>query len=114
MKAYEQTAAMSTYHEFLTAIKKQLKKKRFSQRPQLTSSQQFDANSRMFTLGYQSSSGGIPSVIEPNHNPKIGRQKRRHVRPARQGFGGRNGGGMDLMSLFAGAAGAALVADALF
>ena len=115
MKAYEQTAAMSTYHDFLTAVKKQLRKKRFSQRPQLTSSQQFDAKSRLFTIGYQSSSGGIPSVIEANHNPKIGRTKRRHVRPARQGFGGRNeGGGNDLFNLFAGAAGAALVADALF
>ena len=24
---------------------------------------------------------------EPNHSPQVGRQKRRHVRPARQGFG---------------------------
>lgn len=108
MKAYESTAAMSTYHEFLDAVKKQLRKKRFSQRPQLTSSQEFDTNTRIFSLGYQTASGGIPSVIEPNHNPKAGRQKRRHVRAARQGFGG---GG----NLFAGAAvGAALFADAFF
>mmetsp|Transcript_233 Transcript_233/g.398 ORF Transcript_233/g.398 Transcript_233/m.398 type:complete len:702 (+) Transcript_233:142-2247(+) len=111
MGAYE-TTGMATYHEFLTAVKKQLRKKRFSQRPQLTSSQQFDANSRIFSLGYQSSLGGVPSVIEPNHNPKVGRQKRRHVRAARQGFGG--GGGNNLFGMLGAAVGAALVADALF
>lgn len=111
MKAYE-TAAMSTYHEFLTHVKKQLRKKRFSQRPQLTSSQQFDAQSRIFSLGFQSSSGGIPSMIEPNHNPKVGRQKRRHVRPARRGFGG--GGGNNIFGMAGAAVGAALLADALF
>ena len=112
MKAYEQTAAMSTYHEFLDAVKKELRKKRFSQRPQLTSSQRFDADSRIFSLGYQSSSGGVPSVIEPNHNPQVGRLKRRHVKPARQGFGG--GGGGDFFGLAGAAIGAALLADALF
>mmetsp|Transcript_21608 Transcript_21608/g.47012 ORF Transcript_21608/g.47012 Transcript_21608/m.47012 type:complete len:690 (-) Transcript_21608:222-2291(-) len=112
MKAYESTAAMSTYHEFLDEVKKQLRKKRFSQRPQLTSSQQFDTNTRIFSLGYQSASGGIPSVIEPNHNPKVGRMKRRHVRPAREGF--RGGGGSDLFGLAGAAVGAALFADAFF
>ena len=113
MKAYEQTAAMSTYHEFLHAVKHQLRKKRYSQRPQLTSSQQFDAQSRIFSVGYQTS--GIPSTIEPNHNSKIGRQKRRHVRPARQGFGGGGGGGgNNMFSIFAGAAGAGKCAFVLF
>mmetsp|Transcript_20928 Transcript_20928/g.36008 ORF Transcript_20928/g.36008 Transcript_20928/m.36008 type:complete len:602 (+) Transcript_20928:58-1863(+) len=85
MGAYERTG-MVTYHEFLIAVKAELKKKRYSQRPQLTSSQKFDAESRMFSLGGQSSVGGIPSMIEPNHNPSVGRQKRRHVKPARTGF----------------------------
>jgi len=112
-KAY-QTAGMCTYHEFLTNVKKQLRKKRYSQRPQLTSSQKFDANSRIFSLGYLSSSGGIPSTIEGNHNPKIGRTKSRHVRPGRQGmdmfgFGGGNTGNVIMAGV-----GAALLADAFF
>lgn len=114
MDAYKRSP-MATYHEFLYQIKKQLRKRRFSQRPQLTSSQQFDANSRIFSLGYQSSSssgGGIPSTIEPNHNPKVGRQKNTHVRAARQGFGG--GGRNDMFQMVGGALGAALLADALF
>lgn len=103
----------ATYHEFLVAVRKQLRRKKFSQRPQLTSSQQFDANSRIFSLGYASGGcggGAIPSVIEPNHNPKVGRMKRRHVRPARDG---RRGGG-DLFGFMGAAVGAALIADALF
>merc|ERR1712127_842236 len=93
MGAYESFGGMGTYHEFLVAVKKQLRKKRFSQRPQLTSSQQFDANSRIFSLGHKvSGGGGMESMIEPNHNPKVGRQMRRRVRPARQGFGGGRGG----------------------
>ena len=55
-------------------------------------SQQFDANSRMFLLGYQSILEGIPRVIEANHNTKVGRQKNQHVRVARHGFGGDGGG----------------------
>ena len=80
--------------------------------PQLTSSQQFDANNRIFSLGYQSSCGRIPSIIEPNHNSSIGRTKNRHVRPARQGFGG--GGGNALFGVAGAAVGAALFADAFF
>jgi len=109
-KAYQQCSS-STYHEFLSVVKRELRKKRHSQRPQLTSSQQFDASSRIFSLGHDN--GGITSMIEPNHNPQVGRQKRRHVRPARQGFG-RAGGGNDLFGLGIAAVGAALFADALF
>jgi len=110
-KAYMQCPC-ATYHEFLTVVKSELRKNRYSQRPQLTSSQQFDASSRIFSLGHESvGSGGITSMIEPNHNPQVGRQKRRHVRPARQGFGG---GGNDLFGLGLAAVGAALFADALF
>eukprot|EP00986_Skeletonema_menzelii_P006867 scaffold2612_cov132-Skeletonema_menzelii.AAC.3 len=111
-KAYQQCPS-ATYHEFLSVVKRELRKKRHSQRPQLTSSQQFDANSRIFSLGHESEGGrGITSMIEPNHNPQVGRQKRRHVRPARQGFGG--GGGNDLFGLGVAAVGAALFADAFF
>ncbi len=111
-KAYQQCPS-ATYHEFLSVVKRELRKKRHSQRPQLTSSQQFDANSRIFSLGHESEGGrGITSMIEPNHNPQVGRQKRTHVRPGRQGFGG--GGGNDLFGLGIAAVGAALFADALF
>ena len=50
-------------------------------------------------------------MIEPNHNPQVGRMKRRHVRPARQGFGG---GRNDMFGMAGAAIGAALVADMLF
>ncbi len=114
MEAYNRVS-MSTYHEFLTMVKRELRKKRFSQRPQLTSSQQFDASARIFSLGHQNSGGGIPSVIEPNHNPQVGRQKRRHVRPGRPGGGGGDMfGGGNLMNLAAAGIGAAFLADALF
>jgi hypothetical protein len=90
-KAYMQRP-MTTYHEFLCVVKSELRESRHSQRPQLTSSQRFDASSRVFSLGQEKDGGGgIPSMIEPNHNPQVGRQKRRHVRPARQGFGMRFG-----------------------
>ena len=109
-KAYSQCPS-ATYHEFLSVVKRELRKKRYSQRPQLTSSQQFDASSRIFSLGHEVEGGiGITSMIEPNHNPQVGRQKRRHVRPGRQGFGGGN----DLFGFGLAAVGAALFADALF
>ena len=109
-----QRISMSTYHEFLTMVKNELRKKRFSQRPQLTSSQQFDANSRIFSLGHESSTGTIPSVIEPNHNPQVGRQKRRHVRAGRQGMGRGGGGGANLFNVAAAGVGGALLFDAFF
>ena len=111
-KAYMQCPS-ATYHEFLSVVRSELRKKRYSQRPQLTSSQQFDANSRIFSLGHEGEGrGGITSMIEPNHNPQVGRQKRSHVRPARQG-GGRNGGN-DMLGFGMAAVGAALFADAFF
>jgi uncharacterized protein YcnI len=123
LKAYESTAVMSTYHEFLEMVQRQLKSKGLSQRPQLTSSQMFDARSRIFSLGCNSpSSGGggntncIPSFIEPNHNPSIGREKRRHVKPGRQGFmgGGGGGGGYNTMQMVGGIMAGAFIADMLF
>ena len=54
-------------------------------------------------------------MIEPDHNPKVGRQKRQHVRVARQGFeGGGGGSGNNLFGILGAAVGAALIADALF
>ncbi len=87
-KAYEKTAAMPTYHAFLEAVKRQLKSGGLKQRPQLTSSQMFEAESRIFSLGCWMPSlsglgGGTTNYIEPNHNSAIGRHKLRHVRPAR-------------------------------
>ncbi|KAL3806078.1 hypothetical protein ACHAXA_008526 [Cyclostephanos tholiformis] len=111
--AYEQTAALSTYHDFLEALRRQLKSKGFKQRPQLTSSQMFEAESRIFSLGCQASlSGGLPSYIEPNHNATIGRDKRRHIRPARQGFG--VGGRNDIFGMAGGIIAGAIIADMLF
>ena len=97
-KAYGETAAMLTYHGFLKAVKWQLKSGGLKQKPQLTSSQMFEAESRIFSLGccmpsLSGSGGGWSSYIKPNHNFTIGRDKRRHVRPAREGlFGGRGEG----------------------
>jgi hypothetical protein len=114
--AYEKAGpAASTYREFLEEVKRQLRSRGFRQRPQLTSSQTFDAESRIFSLGSRSSpggGGGVPSYIEPNHNAAIGRDKRRHVRPARQGFGG--GGGNNLMGMAGGIMAGAFIADMLF
>jgi len=108
-KAYLQ-CPMATYHEFLRVVKQELRRKGMRQRPQLTSSQRFDADSRIFSFGHMGG-GGIPTMIESNHNPSIGRQKNRHVRPARQGF--NRGGGNDLFAMAATGAGALLFANAL-
>lgn len=108
-KAYRQ-CPMATYHEFLRVVKQELRRKGMRQRPQLTSSQRFDADSRIFSFGHMGG-GGIPTMIESNHNPSIGRQKNRHVRPARQGF--NRGGGNDLFAMAATGAGALLFANAL-
>jgi len=91
IKAFEKNP-MPTFPEFLRNIHSSLKKRGFSQRPQLTSSQAFDANSRVFS---------VVDGIEPNRNRKIGRIKRRHIRPGRGDSS--SGGGMNTMLL--GAAG---------
>ena len=110
-KAYQQ-CQMATYHEFLMVVKRELRRKGMRQRPQLTSSQKFDANSRIFSFGHmRGGRGGVPTTIESNHNPMIGRKKNRHIRPARPGFGG--GGGNDLFAMAAAGAGAMLFANAL-
>jgi hypothetical protein len=86
-KAYMQCPC-ATYHEFLTVVKSELRKNRYSQRPQLTSSQQFDASSRIFSLGHESEgSGGITSMIEPNHSS--GKTKAKACQTGKAGLWGR-------------------------
>lgn len=103
------TNPSSTYHEFLTVVKRQLKRKRFSQRPQLTASQKFDPHSRVFSLGH------AMSAIEPNHNPQVGRDKKRHFKPGRTGNGGGGGSfGNPMLNAAAMGIGALLFADAFF
>lgn len=74
---------MPTYPEFLSALHKNLKKRGFSQRPQLTSSQAFNVQDRIFSL---------VDGIEPNRNRKIGRIKKKHIKPGKAGMGS----GMDI------------------
>ena len=79
ISAYEENpGGTTTYAQLLTLIHKSLRRRGFSQRPQLTSSQTFDVQSRRFSF---------TDGIEPNHNETIGRTKRRHFKPARQGAG---------------------------
>jgi len=54
----------ATYPQFMESIHQSLKQRGFTQHPQLTSSQKFDVNARIFSL---------VEGIEPNENPKIGR-----------------------------------------
>lgn len=93
----------STYPEFLAAIHKSLRDRQFSQRPQLTASQPFDAHERVFSF---------VEGIEPNHNAQIGRDKKRHVRPGR--VGGGSGGGIGPMGAVLAGLGALALGDALF
>jgi len=93
----------ATYPDFMVSIHKALKRRRFSQRPQLTSSQAFDANQRVFSF---------VEGIEPNTNQQIGRIKRRHVRAKNAG-----GGPSPFEALIAGGgalAGALVLGELLF
>jgi hypothetical protein len=76
IRAYQDNP-MATYPDFMAGIHRHLKKRGFHQRPQLTASQQFDVKSRVFSF---------VDGIQPNHNPQVGRMKRRHVHPARAGY----------------------------
>lgn len=103
LTAYEQHP-YCTYPELLQAIHEALKRRRFTQRPQLTSSQPFNTQERIFSL---------EDGIEPNHQQSIGRIKKKHVRPGRTGGGsGADVGGMLLGG--AGILGALALGDALF
>ena len=76
IRAYQDNP-MASYPDFMALIHRHLRRRGFHQRPQLTSSQKFDVRSRVFSF---------TDGIEPNHNPQIGRMKRRHVRPAKAGY----------------------------
>jgi len=89
------------FPKFLENLHYHLKKRGFKQRPQLTSSQQFDIH-RVFNI--------TQGQICGNGNHEIGRSKRRHIKP-----GKANNGGMNDV-LFQGAAmlGAFALAQAIF
>ena len=89
IKAYEKNQR-ATYPQLLSAIHKNLKKRGFKQRPQLTASQRFDEQSRIFSF---------VDGIEQNRNPQVGRMKLRHVKPYKTGCGSR---GFDIDDLFNG------------
>ena len=76
IRAYQERP-MAPYPEFMALIHRHLQRRGFRQRPQLTSSQKFDVRSRVFSF---------TDGIQPNHNPQIGRIKRRHMRPAKAGY----------------------------
>lgn len=76
IRAYQENP-MAPYPQFMALIHRHLQRRGFRQRPQLTSSQKFDVRSRVFSF---------TDGIQPNHNPQIGRMKRRHVRPAKAGY----------------------------
>ena len=82
IKAYNDNP-MATFPQFMSSIHKSLKLRGFSQRPQLTSSQKFDVNSRIFSL---------VDGIEANENVQIGRIQRKRYKP-KKSFG--NGSPID-------------------
>jgi hypothetical protein len=94
-----------TYYTFLDAIHRNLRQNGHSQRPQLTASQNFSLE-RPFSM----------FDVLPNHNPYIGQQFRRKLKPARAGnpnFGmGGLGGGLAVGAM--GGLAAASIFDMLF
>jgi len=91
---FERNGFGGTYTELLASMYDSLKRRGFSQKPQLTTSQKFNAEERIFSF---------IDHIEPNRNRKIGRIKRKHIKPGRAG-GNRGGGDIDNF-LFGGALG---------
>mmetsp|Transcript_9213 Transcript_9213/g.30737 ORF Transcript_9213/g.30737 Transcript_9213/m.30737 type:complete len:491 (-) Transcript_9213:1394-2866(-) len=91
-----------TYPEFLSRLKSNLRSAGFGQVPQLSSSQAFDVNEKVFSL--------VEGIV-PNTNVTIGRLQRRKIRPKRQFFGM-----MDESNVMAAGAmlGGLMLADALF
>lgn len=66
---------MQTFAMFMNNLKKELKNRGFLQKAQLTSSQQFDVNEKIFSL---------VDGIERNKNPSIGRQFRKKIKAKRK------------------------------
>jgi len=89
------------FPKFLENLHYHLKKRGFKQRPQLTSSQQFDIN-RIFNI--------TQGQICGNDNVEIGRSKRRHIKPGKANNGGMN----DFLLQGAGILGAFALAGAIF
>eukprot|EP00960_Hanusia_phi_P034794 751289-Hanusia_phi.AAC.2 len=84
IRAYK-AQPFQTYPEFLSRLKANLRSAGFSQVPQLTSSQAFDVNEKVFSL--------VEGIV-PNTNPQIGRLQRRKIRPKRNFFGMLDGSDM--------------------
>ena len=78
-----------TYADLLDAIHVQLRRKGFPQKPQMTSLQRFDAQTRVFSISR--------GVIIANKNEQIGRKKTRHFRPGRPTNRARDGGINDIL-----------------
>jgi len=71
------TNPFATYAQLLELIYKNLKERKFKQRPQLTSSQRFDVNRKAFSF---------IEGIEPNQNSRIGRTMRKQVKKKKIDF----------------------------
>merc|ERR1712176_1023784 len=54
---------MPTYDQFISSIRRQLSRRGFQQRPQLTSNQRFDITTRIFSLGNCTDGGVIFCLI---------------------------------------------------
>ena len=66
----------ATYPQFMDAVHRNLRSRKFPQRPALTTSQAFDVNSRVFSF---------TEGIEPNHNSEIGKIQRKHIKHGKGG-----------------------------
>ena len=83
------------YHELMDALHRELRRKRMSQKPQLSSSQRFDLRGRVFCL---------TDGFVPNGNANLGRPPRQPGhRPHRKH--GQAMGGMNLEDFLAGGGG---------
>ena len=83
------------YHELMDALHRELRRKRMSQKPQLSSSQRFDLRDRVFCL---------TDGFVPNGNANLGRPPRQPGhRPHRKH--GQAMGGMNLEDFLAGGGG---------
>ncbi|EGB04948.1 putative metacaspase, partial [Aureococcus anophagefferens] len=90
---------MPLYPDFLTALHRELRRKGFKQKPQLSSSQRFDLNQRVFSL----TEGFIP-----NSNQTIGRRPgMRRKKSRRRG----RGAGVGMETMLAAGIGAAVLSS---
>jgi len=73
-----------TYMNLIGTIRKQLKRRGFSQKPQLTASQRFDVGRRVFML---------VDGIEPNSTRQVGRVQRKKFKKGKKSSMKLDGGG---------------------